>query len=252
MLKRLRRRLTGRHKRELTGADLGRRYPDMDPEFAPFYEACRRATMTSTERLYALYKAVEYIVGAGVDGDCVECGVWRGGSLMMMALALQQFGDVGRRIYAFDTFEGMPPPGPRDIRRDSGETASSLLATSPRSEDSMIWALASIETVRANMGTTGYPMQLVSFHRGLVEETLPAQAPARIALLRLDTDWYDSTKHELVHLYPRLAPGGVLIIDDYGYFIGAQKATDEYFAESGAHMLLNRVDNSGRIGVKPG
>jgi O-methyltransferase len=250
MLKRLRRRLTGRHKRELTGANLGRRYPDLDPEFGPLFEACRHATMTSVERLYALYNAVEYVVKADISGDFVECGVWRGGSLMMMALALQHFGDAGRRICAFDTFEGMPPPGPLDIRHASGETAGALLAKTRRSETSLIWAMAPIDIVRANMAATGYRSELVSFHRGLVEQTLPSQAPERIAVLRLDTDWYESTKHELVHLYPRLAPGGVLILDDYGYYRGARQATDEFFS-GGAGILLNRIDDSGRIGIKP-
>ncbi|HVC53788.1 MAG TPA: TylF/MycF/NovP-related O-methyltransferase [Stellaceae bacterium] len=251
MLKQLRRRLL-RHKTQgLIGADLERRRPDFDPEFAPLFDACRSATMTSVERLYALYKAVEYIIGAGIEGDFVECGVWRGGSLMMMALALQHFGQEGRRLHAFDTFSGMPPPSSRDVRHETGETAAALLARSPRDEGTAIWALAAIDTVRANMEATGYPPELISFHVGMVESTLPAEAPERVALLRLDTDWYESTKHELVHLYPRLAPGGVLIIDDYGYFRGARQATDEFFAEHGA-LLLNRIDESGRIAVKPG
>src|SRR4029077_10587503 len=105
-------RRLGRRTSELSGGELARRYPDLDPGFAPLYEACRHATMTSVERLYALYKAVEYAVRAGVDGDFVECGVWRGGSVMMMALALQRFGDAGRKLHCFDTFAGMPPPGP--------------------------------------------------------------------------------------------------------------------------------------------
>ena len=207
--------------------------------------------MTSVERLYALYKAVEYIIGARIEGDFVECGVGRGGSLMMVALALRHFGREGCRLHAFDTFSGMPPPGPRDVRHDSNETAADLLARSARDEDTAIWALATIDRVRANMAATGYPPELISFHVGMVERTLPAEAPERVALLRLDTDWYESTKHELVHLYPRLAPGGVLIIDDYGYFRGARQATDEFFAEQGA-LLLNRIDDTGRIAVKPG
>jgi O-methyltransferase len=251
MFRRLRRRLPGRDW-PLTAAELKHRHPDLDPEFAALFEACRAATMTSAERLYGLYKAVEYIVCAGIAGDFVECGVWRGGSLMMMALTLQRFGGPPRRLHAFDTFEGMPPPGPRDVRHDTGKPASELLAEEPRSEDSAIWALAPIDVVRANLTATGHSPELTVFHPGLVEQTLPAEAPARIALLRLDTDWYESTKHELIHLYPRLAPGGVLIIDDYGHFRGARQATDEYFSESGTSILLNRIDYSGRIGVKPG
>lgn len=250
MIRRLRRRLMGRD-RPLSGADLGRRYPDLDPEFAPLFDACRHATMTSVERVYALYKAVEYVIRAEIDGDFVECGVWRGGSLMMMALALRHFGGMARPLHGFDTFAGMPPPGARDVRHDTGEPASTRLAKTPRNENSIEWALAPIDTVRANMAATGHPAELTSFHPGLVEQTLPSEAPARIALLRLDTDWYELTKHELVHLYPRLAPGGILIIDDYGHFRGAREATDEYFGKGGPHILLNRIDGSGRIGVKP-
>jgi O-methyltransferase len=250
LLKRLRQRLARRDTRAPTGAELARRYPDLDPGFAPLHEACRPATMTSVERLYALYKAVEYVVSAGIAGDFAECGVWRGGSVMMMALALQHFGDAGRKLHCFDTFEGMPPAGPHDIRHDTGEAAADIYAKLAGDKDDPAWARASLDIVRGNIAGTGYPAELVSFHPGMVEDTLPADAPPRIALLRLDTDWYESTRHELVHLYPRLAPGGVLIIDDYGYFRGARQATDEYFAEAGRRILLNRIDNTGRIGVK--
>jgi hypothetical protein len=88
------------------------------------------------------------------------------------------------------------------------------------------------------------------FIKGKVEETIPEQAPAQIALLRLDTDWYESTYHELVHLYPRLSPGGILIIDDYGHWAGARKAVDEYFAEHRLNLFLHRIDYTGRICIK--
>ncbi len=246
-------RLLPRHRRArrtLGAADLPRRYPDLDPAFAPLYEACRHATMTSVERLYALYKAVEYVARHDIPGDFVECGVWRGGSVMMMALALRQFDAVGRRLHCFDTFEGMTAPGPQDIRHDTGEAVASILARTRRSEESDVWAMAPLEVVRRNLAATGYPPELIAFHAGPVERTLPAAAPDAIALLRLDTDWYESTKHELVHLWPRLAAGGVLIIDDYGFFRGARQATDEYFREHDAPMLLNRIDQTGRIAVK--
>ena len=98
---------------------------------------------------------------------------------------------------------------------------------------------------------TGYPEEKIHFVQGRVEETIPASAPDSISLLRLDTDWYESTKHELVHLFPRLSPSGVIIIDDYGHWKGCRKAVDEYF-DTGDHpqLLLNRVDYSCRIAVK--
>ena len=98
------------------------------------------------------------------------------------------------------------------------------------------------------MGSTGYPPEWVAYVEGLVEETITRSAPTRIALLRLDTDWYESTHHELVHLYPQLERGGVLIVDDYGHFAGARKAVDEYFADD--PILLSRIDYTGRMAVK--
>jgi O-methyltransferase len=225
-------------------------YPDIDPDFVPLFNACRHATMTSVERLYALYKAVEYVVRHEIGGDFVECGVWRGGSVMMAVLALKQFGGVGRTIHCFDTFEGMPEPGALDIHNASGVPAARILAAQEPREDNVYWAIAPLETVRANMVATGYPLDLVHYHQGKVEDTLPACAPHEIALLRLDTDWYQSTRHELECLYPRLNAGGVLIIDDYGFWRGARHATDEYFSRSRSRILLNRIDGTGRIGVK--
>ena len=101
---------------------------------------------------------------------------------------------------------------------------------------------------KPTLAETAYPR--VEFVQGRVENTLPAAAPPEIAVLRLDTDWYESTRHELEHLYPRLVDGGVLIVDDYGYWQGARQAVDEYFGETGEAILLNRIDDTGRIAVK--
>ena len=101
--------------------------------------------------------------------------------------------------------------------------------------------------MRRTVAATGYPMDRERFVPGPVEETLPAAAPETIALLRLDTDWYESTRHELVHLFPRLRPGGVLIVDDYGHWSGAKHSVDEYFSGTGQHILLNRIDYTGRM-----
>ena len=224
--------------------------PDVEADFWPLHDACKPFTMTSTERLYALYKAVEYIVRCDVPGDFVECGIWRGGSVMMMALTLRKLG-AARRIHCFDTFEGMPPPTDVDIKRDTGETAAAILARTEKREGDHFWGIAGLDLARRNIASTGYPLDLVSFHKGRVEETIPGEAPGQIAILRLDTDWYESTQHELVHLYPRLVSGGVLIIDDYGYWQGSTKATDEYLAQSRTKLLLNRIGDQGRIAVKP-
>jgi len=232
--------------------NTGRQPPDLEGAFWPLHDAVRSQTMTSTERLYALYKAVEYVVRHDISGDFVECGVWRGGSVMMMALALRSFGKVDRIIHCYDTFEGMPPPEQVDVRHSDGTLAVEVLARSPKGEESPFWAISPLETVQRNLADTRYPTERVVYIRGKVEDTLPLQAPSNIALLRLDTDWYASTKHELVHLYPRLVHGGVIIIDDYGFWRGSRKAVDEYFAESGAQILLSRIDDTGRVAIKLG
>jgi hypothetical protein len=102
------------------------------------------------------------------------------------------------------------------------------------------------------MNSTGYPMDQVNFVVGKVEQTLNLRSniPDAIALLRLDTDWYESTKVELETLYDKLSPGGILLIDDYGYWDGTRRAVDEFFNSLPRKMLFNRIDNGGRLGVK--
>jgi O-methyltransferase len=224
---------------------------DFDTRAIAVINRVRAHTMTSPERLYALIQAVRHIAAAGIPGDVAECGVWRGGSMMAAALTLAECGDTKRELYLFDTFEGMSTPTALDVSAD-GRKASALLVA-PRSTDAASpWCYAGIDDVRAGMHSTGYPVERMHFVQGKVEETIPCSAPARIALLRLDTDWYESTRHELEHLYPLLSPGGVLIIDDYGHWTGCRKAVDEYFGARGIRLLLNRVDYTGRIAIKPG
>lgn len=223
---------------------------DMDPDFLLIYEQCRSYSMTSIERMYSLYQSVKYIINAGISGDFVECGVWRGGSMMTVAKTLTILGVRDRELYLFDTYEGLPKP---DIEKDIdiwGNRAIDGWLPLSVSDEKSHWAEASLDDVETNLISTGYPQERMHFVKGLVENTLPASAPASISLLRLDTDWYASTKHELTHLYPLLTRGGVLIIDDYGHFKGAKIAVDEYFHASGNSILLNRIDYSGRLGIK--
>lgn len=223
--------------------------PDLPLDVVETVDAVRPYTMTSPERLHALVTAVEYVIRAGIPGDIVECGVWKGGSMMAVARTLLKRGRSDRTLCLFDTFDGMPPPA--DVDRDlHGRSASSLLAAEER-ETSFVWAVASLTEVRRNLESAGYPTERIRYVQGRVEDTLPAQAPDRIALLRLDTDWYSSTRHELVHLFPRLSPGGVLIVDDYGHWQGCRRAVDEFLEERRIPMLLCRIDYTGRIAVKP-
>lgn len=220
---------------------------DMGPAFRQLCGEVAEFTMTTTERLYALHEALRYLSAARIAGDFVEAGVWRGGSSMMAALTLGLLGDY-RRMWLYDTFEGMPPPGADDVKW-TGQTAASELEAFPKTAGAHnAWCYATIDDVRVNMARTGYPADLVTYVQGKVEETIPGNAPDAIALLRLDTDWYASTKHELEHLWSRLVPGGVLIVDDYGHWRGARKAVDEFFA--GRPQLLARIDYTGRMTQK--
>lgn len=217
-------------------------------EIGPAYETIKPFTMTSTERQYALRQGIKYIVEAAIPGDIVECGVWRGGSAMLCALSLLEMGESSRNIVLYDTFAGMPAPTEKD-RDFRGRAALPRWRSGVKGAGSD-WCNASLDDVRANLLQTGYPAEQLRFVQGKVEDTIPAFLPEQIALLRLDTDWYESTYHEMAHLFPRLAVGGVLVLDDYGHWQGAREAVDKYLAEQGIHMLLSRIDYTGRLAIK--
>ncbi len=221
-------------------------YPrDVLPETRAVIEHVRPFTMTSTEALAALCSAVEHLVQRGIEGSIVECGVWRGGSMMAVARTLLDMGVDDRDLYLFDTFEGMVPPSEHDVRVLDG-----LSATRPESLTQSI--AVSQDKVAAALRSTGYPTARIHLVPGPVEETLPAgSGPDRIALLRLDTDWYESTRLELEVLYPRIPSNGFVIIDDYGHWAGAKKAVDEYLEQHAPQLYLHRVDYTVRMAVKP-
>ena len=222
--------------------------PDFDDSCINLVREVRPFTMTSAERIFALRESVEYIVANSIPGDIVECGVWRGGSMMVVARTLVELGATDRFLNLFDTFEGMSEPTAAD--RTLLDNTSAELTMREKEENNEKWCYCPVDDVKKNVFSTGYNANQVRFIKGRVEETLPEHAPDKIALLRLDTDWYESTYHGLVHLYPRLSVGGVLIIDDYGHWAGAKKAVDQYIADNGLPLLLNRVDNTGRVGQK--
>jgi hypothetical protein len=208
------------------------------------YLAVRPFTQTTPERVFVLTRAVEYILAHDIPGAFVECGVWKGGSMMAVALALTRAGRRDRGLFLFDTYQGMPEPVAQDGEGVRTEWEKNVAATHNG------WNYAPLDEVRANLNTTGYPPEHLHYVVGKVEKTVPASAPETVALLRLDTDFYESTRHELEHLFPRLSRGGVLIVDDYGAFQGARLAVDEYLREKGICLLLNRIDQDSRIAVK--
>jgi O-methyltransferase len=209
----------------------------------------RPYTMTPPERVASLCNAIDYITRRRIPGDVVECGVWRGGSMMAAALAFLHLKDTTRSIFLFDTYEGMTSPTAIDKRVALDLSASAMLACAPR--DDHLWGISPLDEVKDNLASTGYPAEKLVFIKGPVEDTIPDEAPKQICILRLDTDWYESSHHELVCLYPRLQLGGVLIVDDYGWWEGQRKAINEYFHECNLAPLLIRTDASGgRIAIK--
>ena len=219
---------------------------DLDAATQRIVSASLPYTMTNVERLIAIVDSIRHVVKNSVPGDVVECGVWRGGSSMAAALSLLDCGDTQRSLYLYDTFDGMNEPTVRD-RDYSGVPAADQLRRTPKGQG--IWCDASEQDVRQNMTRTGYPMERIQFVRGPVEQTIPRVLPNEIAVLRLDTDWYESTKHELIHLFPRLSRGGILLIDDYGHWQGARCAVDEVMAQY-PHLFLHRIDYTCRLLVK--
>ncbi len=228
-------------------------YPDIsDPFFAHVAELVMPHTRTfgaGVEAPWALYQSIEHVVRHKIPGDIVECGVWSGGSMLLAAHALRHFGDTARNIYLYDTFDRMPRPEAIDARWDG---VPALPTWEHHQREGGRWCFGgALHHVRRVVASSGYPEDNLVFVEGLVEETLPGIRPETISVLRLDTDLYRSTYHELVHLYPRLVPGGILIIDDYGAFQGARLATDQYIAENRLPLFLSRIDGSVRLAVKP-
>lgn len=223
---------------------------DFDENEAELIASVAGITMTSHERLVMLIRSLDYIVQNRIEGDIVECGVWRGGSMALAARRLIQLGASNRKLYLFDTFEGMPPPTDFDRSAADHTKAAVQLQHADKFQGDNVWCYSTLEEVRENIDKAGYPPENIIYIKGKVEETLPEKSIENIALLRLDTDWYESTKHELETLFDKLVPGGIMIIDDYGHWSGAKKAVDEFFAERKMIPFLNRIDYTGRLFIK--
>lgn len=228
-------------------------YNDIDdPYFISIFPLIKPHTITSHNGpvpLWVLYKSIEHIVKNEIPGDIAECGVWNGGSMLLAALALVHFGDTSRRIYLYDTFAGMPRPDDIDKRWDG---VPALPTWESFTAGGKPWGYGgTVDMVRKVMGASNYPEDKLVFVEGMVENTIPSQMSDQLSLLRLDTDLYKSTYHELVHLYPKLSQGGMLIIDDYGFYQGSRAATDQYIAENKLKVFLTRIDDSVRLVIKP-
>lgn len=223
---------------------------DLDADAQGVIRQVAPYTLLNPEKLYAWIEAVRYVHRHRIEGALVECGVWRGGAVMAGALTLRQLGASDREFWLYDTFAGMTRPGAEDVARSGSGDPEALFERSRTGEDSSEWCYASLEDVRANLARVDYPAERFVLVPGKVEDTLPGRRPERIAILRLDTDWYESTRHEMEHLMPLLVPRGVLIVDDYHRWAGNAKAVDEWLEAQGVPVLLTKVGRSA-IGVRP-
>jgi hypothetical protein len=206
-------------------------------EFAQNYRSVRDFTMASNSRLRALHDGVSAVVSNGIAGDIVECGTARGGSAALLGLAMRAR-DANRRLWIFDTFEGLPEPSAND---PDEEIARRYIGT----------CKGSIEDVTALLDRLDL-LSRATLVKGLFQDTLHSAAVERVALLHLDGDWYDSVMVCLQVLYDKVSPGGIVQIDDYGYWQGAKKAVADFFEQRGQPVPpLRHIDYAGRQFTKP-
>ena len=207
-------------------------------------------SMVSVDRLWAVMQATKYIVKNNLKGDLVECGVWKGGCSLAMAMVLKDL-KVNKKIFLFDTFMGMTEPTDYDKTCDDVSAKKKFEESQTSSQNK--WCYASIEDVKEEFRKLNLENNVV-FIKGDVLDTLNNEEniPNRISLLRLDTDWYESTKHEMRILFPRLQKNGILLIDDYGHWQGTRKAIEEYFSENSQYnnYLIWKTDFTGRGLIK--
>ncbi len=228
--------------------DVSYMIPDTSPEERRIIDIASNYTSTTPGAQWAFIQALKEVERRGVEGDIVECGVWKGGNLIIAGLMRRQLGSK-RQVWGYDTFAGMTAPGEKDEK--PGFNVDPIAKFNKLNKgDVTEWCYVPIEDVerdyRRHVGDLD-----VKLIKGKVQDTLPvaANVPEKIAVLRLDTDFYESTMLELELLYPRLQSGGVMIIDDYGVWAGSRRAVDEYFGDD--RPWLHYVNRGVRLAVKP-
>ena len=237
------------HRRKRRAQNRQNRLSTYDEDIREIILKVHDCTMITFNSLFSFIEAVRYVNRWQIPGAIVECGVWRGGAIMAAALTLEQLSVTDRTFYLYDTFCGMPEPSEHDSRfwgSVNPQEKFRLLQTGPDSSD---WCRASLDEVKQNLATIQYDFNRFKFVEGKVEETIPGTLPDEIAILRLDTDWYESTKHEMIHLFPRLVSKGVLIVDDYHTWSGSKKAVDEYLTVANVPIFCPKEGEF--IGIKP-
>lgn len=212
-------------------------------------EIIEKYTMTTRIRIFNLLQALRHLKEKNIEGDYVECGVWKGGNILLFKKFLNNEETQNRNIYAYDTFEGMTDPDENDFEISTNIESKNLLEKDNYKKTNT-WGICSLEDVKKNILTNKSDLEHINFVKGDVLKTLNNEnnIPKKISLLRLDTDWYQSTKKELEVLYERVSVGGIIIIDDYGHWGGSKKAVDEFF--SNKYVWIHYVDYACRLIIK--
>ncbi len=203
-----------------------------------FINIVKPYTMTSIERISELYNSLEYIRLHNIEGDFVECGVWKGGNILGILEYLNFHNMTDRKVWLYDTFKGMTEPEEIDIDL-TNQKASNILQH--------VLCYSPLNEVKQNLSNSKFPKNNINYVIGDICNTLDIESnlPTKISLLRLDTDWYKSTKKEMEILYPLLIDNGVLIVDDYGHWKGSKTAVDEYFKLKNLIPKISFIDYTG-------
>lgn len=193
-------------------------------------------TMTSNECIFHLYDTLEKIRIDNVEGDIAECGVWRAGNILGIIEYLQYHKMFDRNVWMYDTFSGMTKPSDEDFKNDGTSNNKDILNYWSNNK----WCYCSLDDVKKNLSISNFPTNNIKYVIGDVCNTLTKDEniPDKLSLLRLDTDWYKSTKIELEILYPKLNKFGTLIVDDFNYWHGSKKAVIEYFNNDISHFKV--------------
>ncbi len=212
-------------------------------------EIASKYSMTGFERMFFLMKAIKQIKIDNIDGDFVECGVWKGGNLILFQKMIERLKLNNRKIFAYDTYTGLSEPSKSDLNinnEKAEDIINSLKKKKIDPEKNIFFCKCDLETVKKNFEMNTDSNDNLICIKGEVENTLKIKKnlPTKISLLRLDTDWYESTKIELEVLFPLLSKNGILIIDDYGYWKGSKKAVDEYFQNKDVNLF--KIDFTSR------
>src|SRR5579871_3514014 len=212
------------------------------------YQQSSAVSMLPLVRLDNLEQAIRDVVGRGVPGDFIETGVWRGGATIFMRAMLRVLGVNDRSVWVADSFEGLPEPDAERFPREAESYRSAAMTTYYKH------LAVGLDEVKRNFAAYGQLDDQVKFLKGWFKDTLPGAPVERLAILRLDGDYYESTWDALTNLYGRLSTGGYVIVDDYGEdaWTYCRRAVDDFRREHAITDALVRVDRPCSYWIKTG